>query len=391
MLSGLFRRKISGTERDACVDYLRKELVFREFARREIILHNDTADDRGEAEQENNRLYTAAKEVCDRINTEILSVPVAARSVRSAFQTLSNLVLQLTSIRAGVQAPPKGYSVASFTYRLNSRWQSAIQTSSKELLRFVKRLGMPSEELSDLFTEAKLEVDKFDWKTWREFNNAETQETTNTPEELFSPIQGAELLQNVVDEAYQVLAPGRTEDVYRASLIGGLVGVETILGLDPVLRNLWGSGNPEKAHNIVEVWTSTLAVYLLQQQPNQEAVTEGVAVGLASIVFESDENVALAELRAYQGQRLADERIRAEGNTGGTGYYASTLIYLRCLRALGRQIDFTRFPIPVKSLEELVGDGLVAARDLGSPETIIVIPAILVDSLRRARTAFDSL
>ena len=176
------------------------------------------------------------------------------------------------------------------------------------------------------------------------------------------------------------------EDVYRASLVGGLFGAEAMLRLDSRLANMWGEGDPTKATNLIEVWASTVAVTLLINQPNQDAVTHGVSAGLATMVFESDESVAVAEMQAYQAQRMADRQ-----NLGRESLYTYSLIYLRNLRALGEPIDFTRFPIPITNLEQLIEDGGVAAIDTGPPETVIAMAGVLMGSFKAAKKVLDEL
>ena len=199
-------------------------------------------------------------------------------------------------------------------------------------------------------------------------------------------LQGTELFETVLNEALQTLASGEIEDVFRASMIGGVVGARAMLHLDPKLVSLWGGGDLSKAAKLTEVWASTVAVYLLQNEADQDAVTRGIATGLATVAFQSDEATGLAELQAYQTQRKADDQIRAEG---GIALYGYTLIYFRCLRALGHPLDFTAFPIPFPSVSELIDRGLV--EDAGRPESIFAIATVLAESLKAAKVAFDEL
>ena len=199
-----------------------------------------------------------------------------------------------------------------------------------------------------------------------------------------SSIAGAELLDVALEQVQQALAPGEIEDVFRASLIGGFVGARAMLQVDPKLVSLWGTGDLTKAAKLIVVWASTVAVYLLQNEPHQDSVTHDIATGLATVVFDSDEGVGLAELHAYQTQREADNRIRAEG---GVALYGDTLIYYRCLRALGQPLDITAFPTPISSVSELIDMGLV--EDAGPPKTILSIAPVLVESIKTAKEAFD--
>ena len=198
-------------------------------------------------------------------------------------------------------------------------------------------------------------------------------------------VRGIKLLHTLADRAFNALASGAIEDVYRASLIGGVVGAEGMLKVDPKMVSLWGRGDSTKAARLLEVWVSTVAVHLLQNEPNQDEVTRGIAKGLATVVFRSDEAVGLTELQAYQIQRKADDQIRAEG---GVALYGHTLIYLRCLRALGQPLDFGTFPVPLRSVSELLSKGLV--EDAGRPETILGIAMVLAESATLARSAFDA-
>lgn len=202
-------------------------------------------------------------------------------------------------------------------------------------------------------------------------------------------IPGTELLDTVFDQAVVRLAPGDIEDVYRASLIGGRFGARLMLEVDPRLGALWGRGDISKAAKLVEVWATTVGVHLMQNHPSQEGITEGIAIGMATVAFDSDKDTGLVELNAYQAQRKADDATKAAGQ--GMGSYQLTVLYLRCFRALGRPVDLAAVPIPIPSIAELVERGLVAPENTVGPEALFAMPQILAKSLQIAKEVFDDL
>ena len=203
-------------------------------------------------------------------------------------------------------------------------------------------------------------------------------------------ILGSDILHGVADAAYEFLAPGEIEDVYRASLIGGLNGALQILNLDDRLASMWRA-EERKAHmasRLLEVWTWTVATLLLNKTADQELMAESTAQGLARVVFESDESAAVAESKAYRAQLKHDETI---SQSGGIPLYSQTILYWRCINALGGNIDFGSMPMPITHTGNLIADGLINPVDHGDPGTILAILPIIVESARTARAAYDQI
>ena len=142
------------------------------------------------------------------------------------------------------------------------------------------------------------------------------------------------------------------------------------------------------ASRLLEVWTWTVATILLNKMADQEAMAESSARGLARVVFESDESVSVAESKAYRTQLKHDETI---SQSGGVPLYSQTILYWRCINALGGNIDFGSMPMPITDIGKLITDGLINPVDDGSPRTILTILPIIVESARTARAAYDQI
>jgi len=198
---------------------------------------------------------------------------------------------------------------------------------------------------------------------------------------------GETLFDIVLGRALGTLGKGKSEDLCRASLIGGSLGAEAILKLDPKLASLWGNGDLTKAARLLEVWTSTVLLSLLQNQPDQDAVCREVAVGLAEVVFDSDAEVGYQELWAYQRQREADAKLQEQG---GIPTYAYTVLYLRCLRALGKDLDLRKIPIPIPSISGLMDTGLLDPQDNPDFGVIGGMHPLLAGSYQVARKGLES-
>ena len=218
----------------------------------------------------------------------------------------------------------------------------------------------------------------------------ETEETNQEETDKAGEMLGTDILGGVADAAYDLLAPGEIEDVYRASLIGGLNGALMILNLDERLASMWRA-EERKTHmasRLLEVWTWTVATLLLSKDADQELMAESTALGLARVVFESDESSAIAESKAYQAQLKHDETIR---RSGGLPLYSQTIFYWRCINALGGNIDFGSMPIPVTDIGELIAGGLINPVDNGTPGTILEILPIIAESVKMARATYDQI
>ena len=171
-----------------------------------------------------------------------------------------------------------------------------------------------------------------------------------------SNLVGKEYFDLVHEMAYSTFKPGEIGDVFRASLTAGWWGAQTMLEASPKLSAWWRGGDSAKAASLVEVWASTVALSLFQNEPDQEAVCQGVARGLANYTFNSDEDLGYKELKSFRDQQQADEEIRKQG---GIPTYAYTLLYLRCVRALGKDVSLAKIPIPIPSIEELLETGVL--------------------------------
>ena len=180
-----------------------------------------------------------------------------------------------------------------------------------------------------------------------------------------SKLSGLDFFDAVLEQADNNLAPGGYEDLWRASLIGGSLGAEAMLKLDSKLASLWGNGSLIKAARLLEVWTSTVLLTLLQNEPNQDVVCQSIATGLAKVVFNSDEEMAYQELRVYQREQEEDNKVREQG---GIPIYSYTLLYLRCLRALGKDLDLSKIPVPMPSVAGLLDAGLLDPQN--NPEEV---------------------
>ena len=201
-------------------------------------------------------------------------------------------------------------------------------------------------------------------------------------------VRGDEFLSQVYEEAYSSLDAGEIEDVYRAAISASTVVSTGLLANDPLLAELWGEGNLVKARAIIGVWTSIIAHILLQNEANQDAVVEGIGKATASL-FGTEAGATLRELRACSIQHVADQETR---KSGGVPSYEYSLIYLRCLKALGKQVpDFGDIPVPIPSMAEVFAKfpGISGA-DLGF-ESVMLMPAMIGSGARTAREIFDSL
>ncbi len=178
------------------------------------------------------------------------------------------------------------------------------------------------------------------------------------------------------------------EDVFRASLSGGCRAALTVLEQDAHLASLWGEGSLLKAERLVEVWASTIALTLLHEEPDIEAVLRRISGGFAIVVFGSDVDDAYQEIRAFQLHQQADDVIREQG---GIPTYAYALLRLRCLRAMGRDIDFGDIPVPIPSITELMATKILEPEDHGSiEEALLFIPAHSI-GVQVAKEAYDEL
>lgn len=175
-----------------------------------------------------------------------------------------------------------------------------------------------------------------------------------------SELPGQSFFEAALWQAYRRLSVGDYEGLWRACLCGGSIGAKLVVTQDPKLAFYWGRGNQIKAARLIEVWTSTVLVTMFQNEADQHAVCQGAASGLANVVFDSDEQIGYQELWSYMRQAEADNDT---GQKGGIPSYAYTLLYLRCLRALGKDTRFSEIPVPIESISGLLHSGLLDSED----------------------------
>jgi len=203
-----------------------------------------------------------------------------------------------------------------------------------------------------------------------------------------SNLVGGEYIEAAFDKASKTLAVGEMENVFRASLTGGAWGARTVLEVNPSLAALWGKGSPTKAANLLEVWASTVGLALLQNESDQMDVCHGVAKGFATVVFNSDGILGYAELKSFRNQLQADEDLRKRG---GIPTYSYLLLYLRCLRALGKDASLAKIPVPIPSIRELLDTGVLKKTDSPSFEESLTLQQIHVESAGVGGRTFNSL
>jgi hypothetical protein len=147
---------------------------------------------------------------------------------------------------------------------------------------------------------------------------------------------------------------------------------------------MWGSGNDEKAAGIIEVWASTIAVWLFGGTSDQDDVTTQVAEYFSTVIFQTNPEVAFQELSVYQNERALSE---------STTNFVTVqwIVYLRCLRALGAEIDFADLPRPLSGTmkDDLIQSGIIQPRYVGSFESIMGIMPLILDGLQSAKRDFE--
>jgi len=125
------------------------------------------------------------------------------------------------------------------------------------------------------------------------------------------------------------------------------------------------------------------------KQPDQDAVYRHIAKGVSEIVHYSyGESIAYRELKQFKRQQQADEEMRMEG---GIPTYAQTLLYLRCLRALGKNVMLERIPTPIPSIAELYDAGLLDPDDNATFDQLIYLIRLEAESSEMALEEFNRL
>ena len=147
-------------------------------------------------------------------------------------------------------------------------------------------------------------------------------------------VEGEWLLAQACERAYSRLAEGQIEDVYRASLTGGLFASAAVLVADDDYRALWGHGTQARAAALLEVWASTLAALLLPWKSDREEVVLGVGVGLSTMLgMEPGTGRDALDTFLYHMERNET--------------YPFCILDARVLQALlGNEIDFRQFARP---------------------------------------------
>lgn len=214
-------------------------------------------------------------------------------------------------------------------------------------------------------------------------------ESTGEPsaEASDSSLPGTQFLETELNRAYDGLATEPIWDGFRASLIGGRWAALSLLQHESKLGSLWGDGDSLKASKLIEVWASTVALGLYQNEPDQDAVCESVGRGLAALLG-SDEETGYRELKAYKDQQATSPKVRAQG---GIPTYHLLLLYLRSRRALGTGSNLAAIPIPIPSISELLDTGLIEPDDNPLPDAILLLAELEARGTAVANEAFNSL
>ncbi|MDA1096976.1 MAG: hypothetical protein O3B84_06950, partial [Chloroflexi bacterium] len=179
----------------------------------------------------------------------------------------------------------------------------------------------------------------------------------------------------------------RISQAYAASIVGGCIAAQSLLRVDEKVASLWDETNWSHVQGLLETWSSTIALYLLRQQSavDQATVVDGIARTFADW-FESDQETAIRRLNQYNTQIDADDKLWRDG---GVPTYGNTLLRLRCLAALGLDIDLDQIAVPIHRIEGLLESGIVSYEWLGSIEEMIVVQVLLASSAKEAREVFD--
>lgn len=195
--------------------------------------------------------------------------------------------------------------------------------------------------------------------------------------------EGEWLLAQACERAYYRLAEGEIEDVYRASLTGGLFASATVLAADDDYRALWGHGTQPRATALLEVWASTLAALRLPWKSDREEVVRGVGMGLSTILG-TEPGIGRDALDTFLYHMERNET------------YAFCILDARVMQALlGNEIDFRQFAHSNFSHAELL-ETHPELRDANkSPSSSVRIWSILmpvtVDALNVAKEHFQQL
>ncbi len=157
---------------------------------------------------------------------------------------------------------------------------------------------------------------------------------------------GVQFIDQAMKAGMSGLGHGPLDNIYRASLIGASAAVSTHLRGRAKLLSAWGAGDELRGSRVLEVWASSIAVTLLQNEPNQEAVWNDVAKGFAERVFNRSAIEPTRELDLVQRQLRADQAAVMAG-----GFYfpgkGVQLFQLRCINAIGIPVQFDRVTVPV--------------------------------------------
>ncbi len=165
-----------------------------------------------------------------------------------------------------------------------------------------------------------------------------------------------------------------------AALIAASAAADRFLALDPDSEAEWAYAGVEEGEQLLEVWASTLAAFMLRTWQDPSVVTE--VARQYSDLFGTNSQVAEGELRVYELQRVHDE------GESRPALAASSLLVLRCRRAVGLDVpDLTNLPVPVRESRELIDAGLV----LPDPLVTLGVEGVQSEALRNARDVSDRL
>ena len=190
---------------------------------------------------------------------------------------------------------------------------------------------------------------------------------------------------SVLQRGYD-FSPGNTGKIYRAGMSGAFVAATISIEKIPKFKALWGERELGKAKRLTEVWASTITLHLAGN-PGEDSVCRDVTTSFANVGFASSPNVTYRELRAYQLQLLEDAKL---GRQGSIPLYALDFLYLRCVKALGENLDLQRLPspVPIPSVAYLIDQRLIPEEyflDLSGLEIPLLIQSLLVESIQSAK------
>ena len=168
--------KVTGQERERCLDYLREELRLAQFEEVEADRHNNTMvkygtpleSDRRAAQEcwhSANRLAGAAKAILER-RSRMGSIPDAGQETYFAWQdTFSKFSAWASAGASAVEAAADGTTPnVARVQTLLAEFEQSAQKALKSELKFVKRLALTGNEFKNMTDEAARYVDAYPWE-----------------------------------------------------------------------------------------------------------------------------------------------------------------------------------------------------------------------------------